>query len=101
MCVRLDKEEGKLAVGGTGRNGDKTSADDLGPSRPLERVTVNLVARASRALQLAVDLTGDSKTDVINRAIQVYAYLEHVTSNGGSIYTREAEGSELQLLKMF
>ena len=33
-----------------------------GGSGPLERVTVNLVARASRALQMVSELTGDTKT---------------------------------------
>jgi hypothetical protein len=68
---------------------------------PLERVTVNLIARASRALQLASGLTGDSKTDTINRALQVYAYLEEINANGGAIYVRETTDSELQRLKMF
>jgi hypothetical protein len=74
---------------------------DHGGHNPLERVTVNLIARASQALQNASDLTGDSKTDTINRAIQVYAYLEEVISRGGAIYVRESEDSELLLLKMF
>ena len=47
------------------------------------------------------DLTGDTKTDSINRALQVYAYLEEVSANGGDIYVRETKDSELQLLKMF
>jgi hypothetical protein len=47
------------------------------------------------------DLTGDSKTDSINRAIQVYAYLEEINANGGSIYVRETPDSEPQRLKMF
>jgi hypothetical protein len=72
-----------------------------GGNGPLERVTVNLIARASRALQRVVDLTGDSKTDALNRAIQVYAYLEEVESNGGDIYVRETKDSEPRLLKMF
>jgi len=73
-----------------------------GSNGPLERVTVNLVARASRALQRVSDLTGDTKTDCINRAIQVYAYLEEVASQNGDIYVREATDSdELRLLKMF
>lgn len=64
------------------RNDQKPTRRDHGGS-PLERVTVNLIARASRALQLVSDLTGDSKTDSINRAIQVYAYLEEINANGG------------------
>jgi hypothetical protein len=73
-----------------------------GSNGPLERVTVNLVARASRALQKVSNLTGDTKTDCINRAIQLYAYLEEVDSQKGNIYVRESEDSdELRLLKMF
>lgn len=72
-----------------------------GGGGPLERVTVNLIARASRALQRVSDLTGDTKTDSINRALQVYAYIEEVNANGGAIYVRETKDSELQLLKMF
>jgi uncharacterized protein YciI len=68
---------------------------------PLERVTVNLILRASRALQRVSELTGDSKTDSINRAIQVYGYLTEIDYNGGAIYVRESKDSEPQLLKMF
>jgi hypothetical protein len=71
-----------------------------GGNGPLERVTVNLIARASRALQRVVDRTGDSKTDAINRAIQVYAYLVEIDANGGTITVRETKGSDPQLLKM-
>ena len=71
-----------------------------GGNGPLERVTVNLIARASRALQRVVELTGDTKTDAINRAIQVYAYLEEVEANGGEIVVRETKDSAERLLKM-
>ena len=66
----------------------------------LERVTVNLTARASTALELATKLTGDSKTDTINRALQVYALIEQITAKGGSIYIREASDSELERVLM-
>lgn len=58
----------------------------------LERVTVNLVPRASRALDRAVELTGDSKTDTINRALQVYAVLEEAVSKGGEVVIRHSSG---------
>jgi hypothetical protein len=60
-----------------------------------------MTGRASRALDLATELTGDTKTDTVNRALQIYAYLEQVTASGGSIYVKEAAGSELELLKVF
>lgn len=80
-------------------NGTKTEGRSTGGT--LERVTVNLTPRSARALELATQLTGDSKTDAINKAIQVYAYLEHVIANGGSVHTRESEDSDLERLKFF
>jgi hypothetical protein len=67
----------------------------------LERVTVNLTPRSSRALDDTVALTGDSKTDTINRALQVYAYLEEVTHRGGDILIRTADSAEVERLKIF
>lgn len=68
----------------------------------LERVTVNLAPRASRALESTVGLTGDSKTDTINRALQVYAYLEEVWHKGGQILVREDPNEDTAtVLKFF
>ena len=82
-------------------NGTRKKEEPRPVGGPLERVTVNLTPRSARALELATQLTGDSKTDTINRAIQVYAYLEHIISNGGSVHARESEESELERLKFF
>lgn len=69
--------------------------------QPLERVTVNLVPRSSKALQLAVDITGDTKTDTINRAIQMYAFLEETVRQGGSILVRDAPGGDVQIIRWY
>ena len=79
----------------------KTMDGSGGTERPLERITVNLTARASRALEIATQLTGDSKTDTINRALQIYVYMEQITAGGGSIYVREVADSELERLRVF
>lgn len=81
------------------RNGNKT--DGSRPGGALERVTVNLTPRSARALELATQITGDSKTDTINRAIQLYAYIEHITSEGGTVHIRESADSEPERLKFF
>jgi uncharacterized protein (DUF1778 family) len=65
----------------------------------LERVTVNLTVRSASAMRQAADLTGDTKTDTINRALQVYAYWEKVIADGGAWYVRETEDAELMQLK--
>jgi hypothetical protein len=68
---------------------------------PLERVTVNLTARSAEALDQAVQLTGDSKTDAINRSLQLYAFIEHVLNGDGAVYIRETPDSELERLRLF
>jgi hypothetical protein len=71
-----------------------------GGGRGLERITVNLTSRSSAALVLAVELSGDTKTDTINRALQIYAYLEQVIRDGGSVHVREQNGAELERLRI-
>jgi hypothetical protein len=78
-----------------------TVADTERGHSPLERVTVNLTPRSSKALREAVELTGDTKTDAINRALQIYAFLEGVWSSGGSVYVRQSPDSEPELLRAF
>jgi hypothetical protein len=64
----------------------------------LRRITVNLTPRAWDDLDKAVKLTGDSKTDTINRAVHVYAYIVNITQNGGDVYVRDAGHDELERL---
>jgi hypothetical protein len=68
---------------------------------PLERVTVNLTPRSSRALEDTAERSGNTKTDTINRAIQVYGYLEEILQSGGAVYVREHPGDDLERLKFF
>lgn len=70
-------------------------------STALERVTVNLTPRSSRALNDTVERTGDSKTDTINRAVQVYAYLEEVLQRGGQVLVAPRADAEPQIVKFF
>jgi len=67
----------------------------------VERVTVNLTSRAVAALEQVTAITGETKTDAINRALQVYALLHRMQEEGGAIYTREREGQELERLRVF
>jgi hypothetical protein len=64
----------------------------------LHRVTVNLTPRSVEALAEACKLSGDSKTDTINRAIQVSAYLQGIVDSGGALYVRADAEHELERL---
>jgi hypothetical protein len=79
----------------------RTSSSHSPQNARLERVTVNLTPRAWQALNQAVKLTGDSKTDTINRALQLYAYLEEITQSGGALYVRSSGQKELEQLRFF
>lgn len=67
----------------------------------VERVTVNLTPRAVAALEQVAAITGETKTDAINRALQVYALLHRTQEDGGAIYIREREGQEMERLRVF
>jgi hypothetical protein len=69
-----------------GRSGD----------RGTRRVTVNLTARSSAALEVAAAVSGDTRTDTINRALQIYAFLVQVIEEGGSAHVRYSEQAELE-----
>jgi hypothetical protein len=83
---------------------DRDGRTDHGGRRggsSLDRVTVNLTRRASDALEQLDRLTGESKTDSINKALQLFAYLQQVQHDNGAIYVREAGSRELERLRLF
>lgn len=63
---------------------------------PLERVTVNLIPQASRALAAAVERTGHSKTDTVNRAIQLYDFIVKTQADGNDVLLRAPGSDELE-----
>lgn len=60
----------------------------------LTEITVVLVPRATVALADTARLTGDTPTDVVNRAIQVYAKLCMVAEAGGGTLTFDVRQGE-------
>jgi|GEM_PF-5323060 len=53
---------------------------------PYERITFLSIERSTEARIKTAELTGDSQTDVINRALQVYAYIMTVMAGGGQLF---------------
>lgn len=66
----------------------------------LEKVTVNLTSRSAEALDKTIATTGDSKTDVINKALQLYAFLQDHMGAGGLFYIRDPDSSEIERLRI-
>ena len=77
----------------------KITEPGTGGQQP-ERVTVNLIPRASKALQEAVELTGDSKTNTINRALRLYAYVMQAQAGGQDLFIGDAKGELSKIVLM-
>jgi hypothetical protein len=75
-----------------------TGADRAGGA--FQRVTVNLTQKTSVALTQTVATSNDSQTDVINKALQVYALILEVQQAGGVLYLRERDGAELERIRL-
>ncbi|GAA1034749.1 hypothetical protein GCM10009557_40350 [Virgisporangium ochraceum] len=58
------------------------------------RLTVNLTPRAAEALDRLASTTETSKTDVVNRALQIYALIEQLAAaNDGQLRIVHSDGS--------
>lgn len=65
-----------------------------GGGNGLTRVTVNLNRQAVQALEVVSEATGYSKTDTINRALQVYAIVQEIMQrNGGTLHIKHDDGA--------
>jgi hypothetical protein len=65
-----------------------------GRGSDLEQLHAKLVPPASDSLARLVHLTRLSKTDVVNRALQVYCFIEEQKLQGGELLVRKHD--ELQ-----
>jgi hypothetical protein len=70
-------------------------------SRPqhsaAERYSVTLVPPAVEAIAELTERTGLSKADVINRAVQIYAYIDTQTRGGADLLLRQPDGTPEKL----
>lgn len=72
---------------------------DGGPPPVVDRITVALVRKAVEDLQYLQEETGLSKTDIVNRAISVYKFIESEVRAGNPIYIRDHKTGETQLVR--
>jgi hypothetical protein len=72
----------------------------MNDTQAVHKVTVNLIPKAWTAAAESAERLGLSRTDVINRALQAYAFLEEQITGGATILVRAADGtvSEVRFL---
>jgi hypothetical protein len=106
---------GVVGVGdGELSQGSEVGFDRVGPGRVgrgeaqlaqgaprLTRATVNLTPKSVRAIEGVAATTGDTRTDIINRAVQVYAEIQQVRDDEGELYVRPVKGDDIQLLRFW
>lgn len=55
----------------------------------MRRITLNLSARGEDALDAITGLTGDSKTEAVNKALQAYAIIQQAQTKGGGMLIQD------------
>lgn len=65
-----------------------------------DRITVALIPQASDDLQRLQDRTGLSKTDIANRAIILYEFIDSQLKAGRDLLVKDNETGESQLVKL-
>lgn len=67
---------------------------------PPERITVALILKASADLQKLQDRTGLAKTDIVNRAISLYEFIEAELSAGRRLTVLDSTTGETQIIRL-
>jgi hypothetical protein len=66
----------------------------------VDRITVALVPKASEGLQHLMASTGLSKTDIVNRAIALYEYIDSQMQAGQDLVVRDPKSGDSQIIRL-
>lgn len=72
---------------------------DVAGTSNAERITVALIPKAAADLRRLQAATHLSKTDIANRAISIYEFLESQLRAGNDLLVRNSETGETQLIR--
>lgn len=82
--------------------GQTVKAEESGarlmPTAP-ERITVALIPKAAADLQALQDRSGLSKTNLVNRAITLYEFIDAQVSEGHEVIIRDPRTRETQIVR--
>lgn len=73
-----------------------TTGEDAPRAQVIGRVTVTLVPQAEAGLRRLQDRTSLSKTDITNRAITLYEFIEAQLSAGRELLIKDGNTGEIQ-----
>lgn len=91
-------------TGGGGSTAQETSArkprNAADQRVAADRITVALIPKASDDLQSLQDRTGLSKTDLANRAISLYEFIESQFQAGKELVVRDPDTGQEQIVRL-
>jgi predicted transcriptional regulator len=70
------------------------------PPPPERRITVALIPKAAAELQHLQDRTSMSKTDIVNRAISLYEFIDEEIRAGHDLLIRDAATGEAERIRL-
>ena len=71
-----------------------------GQRQLLDRMTVSLIPRTVEELEQLTEKTGMSKTDIVNRAISLYAFVTQQLDSGQELLVRDLQSREVQRIQL-
>jgi len=74
--------------------------DDVARPQATERITVALIPKAGEDLQRLQDRTALSKTDIANRAITLYEFIDAQLRADRDVLIKDNETGETQVLRL-
>jgi uncharacterized protein (DUF342 family) len=69
-------------------------------SAATERINVAVIPKAAEDLQQLQERSGLTKTDLVNRAITLYEFIESQLRAGNDVLIRDKESGETQLVRL-
>lgn len=78
----------------------KADMEDHVRQAPADRITVALIPKAGADLQRLQDRAGLSKTDIVNRAITLYEFIDAQMRDGRELLVRDSKTGETQLIML-
>jgi hypothetical protein len=82
------------------RAGGNVAGEDVARQTLAERITVALIPQAAEDLQHLQDRTGLSKTDLVNRAVSLYDFINTQLGEGRDLLIRDNETEEIQVIRL-
>jgi hypothetical protein len=84
----------------TASTGNSAAGGELAQSQLADRITVALIPKAGEDLQRLQDRTSLSKTDIANRAITLYEFIDAQLRAGRDVLIRDNDTGETQLVRL-